>query len=82
MGIDHSVDPNLKPARARPLLAHKPHGVPTKKGAAVNFQLPLAPKFGPAGASGGDVASRQRFLAGNSLNDEQRSDDLSNRLSH
>jgi len=82
MGIDHSVDPNPKPTCARPLLTHKPHGVPTKKGETATFQLPLAPRVEPVGASGGNIASRQRFLAGNSLNDEQRSDDLSDRSSH
>jgi len=82
MGINHSVDCNPKPAYTRPLLANRPHGVPTKKGAAATFQLPLAPRFEPDGASGGDTASCQRFLAGNSLNDEQRSDDLSDWSSH
>jgi len=45
MDINHSVNLNPKPVCAHPLLAHKPHAVPTRKGVAATRQLSLAPSF-------------------------------------
>ena len=56
--------------------------MPTGKGVAATCKLPLAPSFERAGAPRGDIASVERSLAGNSLNDEQRSNDLSDPSSH
>ena len=54
------------------------HGVPTRKGAITARQFPEAPGPEHTDTSGGDGVARQCGLVGDSQNDEQWSDDLSN----
>jgi len=63
-------------ARVRPTLSNRSHGVLTMEGTAATRQLPSAPSSERADASG-DSGARQRTPVGDSLNNEQRSDDLS-----
>ena len=61
---------------------HGIHGIPTRKGTAITRQLPSAPSFELGGTPGDDGVARQRALVGDSLNDEQRGDGLSNPASN
>lgn len=62
---------------ACPTFAHRIHRMLVGKGAAATRQLPSTSSFECADASGGDSIACQRALVGNSLDDEQRSDNLS-----
>ena len=68
--------------RVHSMLIHKVHDVPTRKGTTITCQLPPAPCFERTEMSGGDGGARQCALVGNSLNDQQRSEDLTNPSSH
>ena len=79
MEIGHGLDPNVKvaraPSRAPSIPTHWDHRVSTRNDPTT--QRPLsAPKFDRTDISSGDTFARQRPLTGNSLNDEQWSDDL------
>ena len=74
--LDHGqrFDPNL--AGARSILIHRTNRIPTKR-TTVTRQFPSGLGFERADMSGCDTVARQRAPAGNSLNDEQWSDHLS-----
>ena len=78
VGFNLSLDPNRKLIRVLSFLVHRTHGVPTRKGAITARQFPEAPGPKRTDTSGGDGVARQRGLVGDSQNDEQWSDDLSN----
>ena len=79
--IDRSPSPKLSGARPTPI--HRIHGVHTTgKGITAICQAPLVPKFEPTGMPGDGGVTLQCTLIGDSLNDQQRSDDLSNPRSH
>ena len=80
MGIDDGLNPKL--AGVHFVLAYRAHGVLTRKGITSGRQLPSAPSFEITEMSGGDSVTRQCTLIGNSLDDEQRCDDLSNPSSY
>ena len=73
MEIRHSLNP--KPAGAFPTPTNRAHGTPTRM---VTLRLLLAPNFELIDTPGDDGVTRQRAPAGDSLNDEQWSDDLPN----
>jgi len=81
MGIDRSLDPNLILARVRPTLTNRSHGVLTTEGTTATRQLPSSPNSERTDTSG-DGGARQRAPVGDSLNDEQWSNDLSIPSSH
>ena len=82
MDIDRS-HPNPKLSGVRSTLIHRTHGgTTTGEGTIAGRQLPSALSFEVAETSGGDSITRQCSLVGDSLNDEQRSDHLSNPLSY
>jgi len=77
MEFERGVDPNArKLIRALPILIRRVHGVPAGKGATTVRRLSSAPEDERTGISGRDTVARQRVLIGDSLNDEQWSDDL------
>ena len=60
------------------MLIYRTHRVPTTgKGTITAHRSSSGPGFEPTDLSGGDGIARQRALVGDSLNDEQRSNDLS-----
>jgi len=79
MEIDHSLDPNVNVARAPyrtpSVPTHWDHGVSTRNDPTTRRPL-SAPKVDRTDISSGDTFARQRPLTGDSLNDEQWSDDL------
>ena len=77
MEMDCSLDPDPKLARACSALTDRARGVPNTGGTAT-CRLPWSPSFEPADVPGRDDSSRQCNPFGDSLNDEQRSDDLFN----
>jgi len=79
-GIDRSLDPNPILARIRPTLANRSHGVLTTEGTTAIRQLPSAPSSETD--TSGDSGACQRAPVGDSLNDEQWSNDLSIPSSH
>ena len=68
--INHSIYPIHKLARARSMLGHSIHGVPTTKDVTVTSGPSSAPGFERADTPVGDGVARQRALVGNPLNDE------------
>ena len=74
-GIDRSVNPNPILARVCLKLADRSHGVCTREDTTA-IRQPPAPKFERTGVSG-DSSARQRAPVGDSLDDEQWSNDLS-----
>ena len=76
MEFERGVDPNAKLVRALSILVRRVHGVSTGKGTTAIRRLPSAPEAEGTGVSGRDTGARQRALIGDSLNDEQWSDDL------
>ena len=64
------------------MLAHRTRGVPTRNGSTTVRQLPSAPCFERTETSGDESVARQGALIGDSLNDEQWSDNLSNPSLH
>ena len=80
MEIGRSLDPGL--ARTYPTPIHRTWGVATGKGTAIACRLPQGPSFELTDASRYDGFARQCTLVGDSLNDEQRRDDLFNPSSH
>ena len=79
MEINRSLDPDLKLARGLSILIRGAHWIPT--GRDIARRRPLAPNVERTSAPGDDSSVRQHVLAGDSFNDEQRSDDLSGPLS-
>jgi len=82
MEIDRSLDPNPKVGRAPSVLIH---GIPptSRKGATTICRLPQsAPNVERGGTPGGDSGARQGALVGDSLNDEQRCDHLTDPQSY
>ena len=80
MEIVHGSD--LKPTRDHSTSVHRKRGVPTRKGTAITRRLPLTPNFRQTEMYGGDGVARQRVLIGDSPDDEQWGDDLSNPSLH
>ena len=78
MEIDHS--PKLSRVLSIPI--RKTHGVLTRKGTAASRQLPPTPNFELVEMCGDDNITRERALIGDSLYDEQESNDLSDFPSH
>ena len=74
-GLDHN---SKLPRGVFTRFTQRTHGFPTRKDIAAIRKLPSAPSFERTDASGDDRFSCQCALAGDSLNDEQRSDHLSN----
>ena len=74
--IDRSLDPDPIFTRVRPTLANRSCGVLIGEGTTTTRQLPSAPCSERTDPSGGSGAG-QSALVGDSLNDEQRSNDLS-----
>ena len=81
MGIDPSFDPNPILARVRPMLANRSHGVLTSEGTTAIRHFPPTPSSERTDSSR-DSGARQRAPVGDSLNDEQWSNDLSIPPSH
>jgi len=76
-----SPDPGLAGGvRLTPI--HRSHGSATGKGVTATHRLPSAPSFQQIEVSGDGGGGRQRALASDSLNDEQRGDHLPNPSSH
>ena len=82
MKIYRSLIPIPKFAKVYSAPIHRTHGDPIRKGNVTTCRNSSAPNFERAEMSGGDIVARQRALVGNSLDDEQWSDDLSNPPSH
>ena len=83
IGIDHtSLNLNPKLATVYPTLTHRIHEVPIRKGITATCQLALVLDFGRIDTSGGDSGTRQCTIVGDSFNDEQRGDHLSNPSSY
>ena len=82
MDVDRS-HPNPKLSGVRSALIHRTHGITaTRDGTTASRRLPSAPSFEVAETCRGDSITRQCTLVGDSLNDEQRSDHLSNPSSY
>ena len=64
------------------MLVHRTLEVPTWGDASTTRRLRPAPSFELTDMTGGNSVARQRALTSDSLNDEQRSDDLFNPSSH
>ena len=71
-----------KLARVHSTLIHGTHGVPTEGGTTLTRRLLSAPCFERTKMSGDEGIARQRALVGDSLDDEQWSEDLTNPSSH
>ena len=77
MEFERGVNPNaMKLVRTPSILIRRVHGVPAGKGVTTVRRLSSAPKDERTRISGRDTVARQRALIGDSLNDEQWSDDL------
>lgn len=81
MEIDRSLDPGPKFTRALSILIHQIRGVRTGESAATVPRLPLTPGPERANMSGDYGVVRRRVSVGDSLDDEEWSDDLSNQCS-
>ena len=77
-----SPNPNPKLARGHSTLVHRTHGVAIGKGTAATHQPPSALSFGLVDTSRDNGIVRQYAPVCDPLNDEQRSNDLSNPSSH
>ena len=64
------------------MFTHRARGVPVRKGTTTTHQLPSIPKHELTSMSRDDSGVRQHTLIGDSFNDEQWSDDLSNPSSY
>ena len=71
-----------KLARVHPALIHGTHGVPTEGGTALTRRPLSVPCFERTKMSGYEGVARQCALVGDSLDDEQWSEDLTNPSSH
>ena len=78
MEIDNDLNPGPELVRVHSTIIHQIHWVPIKMDIATTCWLPSASIFERASTPGDDSVARQRILVGNALNDEQRSDGLSN----
>ena len=81
MRIGRSLIPNPKITRAHSKAIRRTHRVSVRKGN-ITCRHPSGPNLERAEMPGGDSVARQRALIGNSLDDEQWSDDLYNPSSH
>ena len=82
MDIDPSPSPKLS-GDVRSTFIQRTHGVPaTEDGTTASRQLSSAPSFEVTETRGGYSVTRQCALIGDPLNDEQRSDYLSDPPSH
>jgi len=73
--INRALDPNVKLVRAPSIPTHWAHGVPIGSDPAPT-RPPSAPEVDRTDISDGETFARQRPLIGDSLDDEQWSDDL------
>ena len=76
MEIDRSLDPNPILTRFCPTLADSSHGVFARDGTTATRQLPSSPSSERTDTSR-DSGARHRAPVSDSLNDEQRRNDLS-----
>ena len=76
--IDRSLSPGPEFAGVHLVLIHRTHKSLTMGGTATTRRPPSAPNFERIETLGDDSVARQRALVGDSVNNEQRSDDLSN----
>ena len=76
------LSPNTKLARVHPKFFHKVRGVLTRKGAAIAGQPLSTTSLELIDTPGYNSVTRQCTLVSDSLDDEQRSDDLSSSLPH
>lgn len=78
MELNRSFDPNSKfPRGVHPTPVHSgSHGAPIRKDSTATRKLLSAPMFKQTNASGDDGDARQRTLAGDPLDNEQRCDHL------
>jgi len=74
--IDRGLDHNVKLVRTPSISTHRDHGVLVRSDPTTTRRPPSAPKVDRTNVSSGDTFARQRPLIGDSLNDEQWSDDL------
>ena len=83
MGVGRSLnpDPNSKLGGAHFVSIHRTHGVPAGT-SIITRQLSQSPSSERTETPGGNSVIRQHTLVGDSLNNEQRSDDLSDPPSH
>ena len=78
MGIDGSLNPNPELAReVQPTSTHRTRGIPTRNGTATTRQFLSGSGSERTDSPRVDGVASQRALVGDSLNDEQWSDDLS-----
>ena len=77
--IDRSLDPNPEFARAFSIFIHRIYGVHTRESAATAPRPPLTSGLERTNISGGDCVVLRCVSAGDSFNNEEWSDDLSNR---
>ena len=82
MRIGRSLNLNPRFVRAHSMPIYRTRVVPVGKGTTATRRNLSAPSSERAEMSGGESIARQRALVGNSLDDEQWSDDLFNPLSH
>jgi len=73
--IDRGLDPNIKLVRVPPVSTWD-RGVLIRNGPITTRRPPLAPKVDRTDISSGDTSACQRPPIGDSLNDEEWSDDL------
>ena len=78
MEADRGLNCNLKFTGVHSTLAYRTREVFIRKGSIATSQLSSSPNFQLNDLSGDDSVARQRTLVGDSLNDEQWRDDLSN----
>ena len=78
MEIDHSLNHDPKLTRVTPTLIHKTHGVPTKRSMITTHLLPSAPSIGWTGMFNDRDNTCQCTLVGNTLDNEQWTNGLSN----
>ena len=71
---DRRLNPKL--ARVPPMPIHETHGVPSGGSITITLRFPLTLDMERTNTPGDNSIARQRSLAGDSLNDEQRGDDL------
>jgi len=81
MEIDRCLNRNPI-ATALSIPTRRTHEVPTKRGSIATRRSPLPPRVEQTDVSSVDSMARQRAPVGNPLNNEQRSDHLSDPLSH
>ena len=78
MDIDRCLNPYLEPVGALSTLIHQAHGVCTRRGDIANLRLPPYHNLDRGDVSRDDGTARQCASVGDSLNNEQGSDCLSN----